>query len=224
MGPVRIAVVSRDRLFCEGLCHMRRSDPAFSAVAVDGENNQSGVIDVDIRVVDVQGGVSLSSGLAADGSGPPVIAVNAPEDDAWAVEALGMGVRGILPRACGADELAKAIRAVHEGGLWAPRAWLSTYVKGRAGTPRPHVDPHAVHELDALLSRREREVFRYAATGMGNKELADRLAISEATVKVHLTRIFRKLGVSGRAELAAAYHGLRLQTVGRSYDVRRKPH
>ena len=53
-----------------------------------------------------------------------------------------------------------------------------------------------------------REVFRYAAAGLGNKEVAGRLAISEATVKVHLTHIFQKLGVRGRAELAAAFHGV----------------
>jgi DNA-binding NarL/FixJ family response regulator len=62
--------------------------------------------------------------------------------------------------------------------------------------------------LEHRLSTRETEVFRHAATGVGNKELADRLAISQATVKVHLTHIFQKLGVQSRAELAAAYHGL----------------
>jgi DNA-binding NarL/FixJ family response regulator len=223
MGLVRIAVVSRDRLYCEGLCQILRRDPTFDVVAVDEEHDSKAATGVDIRVVDVSGGVPLT-GVASDGQGPHVIAVNAPEDDAWAVDMLGAGVRGILSHACGADELAKAIRVVHEGGLWAPRRWLTTYVQGKARPPRQHVDPEAVHELDALLSRREREVFRHAATGMGNKELADRLAISEATVKSHLTRIYRKVGVTGRAELAAAYHGLRLLTTGGSYDVRRKPH
>jgi DNA-binding CsgD family transcriptional regulator len=60
--------------------------------------------------------------------------------------------------------------------------------------------------VDARLSRREREVLRHAATGISNKELAARLDISEATVKVHLTRIFQKLGISSRAALAATYH------------------
>ena len=59
-----------------------------------------------------------------------------------------------------------------------------------------------------LLSEREREVLVHTATGLSNKELADRLGISEGTVKAHLTSIFQKLGVRGRTELAAAYHGI----------------
>ena len=79
--------------------------------------------------------------------------------------------------------------------------------------PSPHsarapAGSSASGPLYALLSHREREVFQHAATGKGNKELAVTLAVSEATIKVHLTRIFQKLGLRGRAELAAADHGL----------------
>src|SRR5207253_2796704 len=62
-------------------------------------------------------------------------------------------------------------------------------------------------EIVDRLSNREREVFRHTAVGLGNKEVATRLSISEATVKVHLTHIFQKLGLRGRGELAAAYFG-----------------
>ena len=51
-------------------------------------------------------------------------------------------------------------------------------------------------------------MFRLAATGLSIMDLADVLHITEATVKVHLTNIFSKLGLRGRAELAAAYHGI----------------
>jgi DNA-binding NarL/FixJ family response regulator len=201
MGPVKIAVVSRDRLLCEGLCQILRGDPSFVVVrSEDGDH-----IEIDIRIVDVTGDAPFPGTGVYDASPPHIIAVNAPEDDAWAIDALNKGVRGILSAASGADELVKAIRVVHEGGLWAARRWLNAYVEKMS-----RADANADHDLARRLSRREREVFRYAATGMGNKELANRLAISEATVKVHLTRIFQKLGVSGRAELAAAYHGLRL--------------
>src|SRR4029453_18938188 len=62
--------------------------------------------------------------------------------------------------------------------------------------------------IERRLSCREQEVLHYAVAGFGNKEVADRLIISEATVKVHLTHIFRKLGLHGRGQLAAAYHGI----------------
>ena len=55
--------------------------------------------------------------------------------------------------------------------------------------------------LDRHLSRREREIFRHAATGLGNKEIAMRLVIGEATVKAHLTSIFQKLGVRNRSQV-----------------------
>ncbi len=79
------------------------------------------------------------------------------------------------------------------------------WTRSKATTERPkpsEPDP------DERLSGREREVYRHTAAGLSNKELADRLSISEATVKVHLTHIFRKLGVRSRGELAAAYFGI----------------
>jgi DNA-binding NarL/FixJ family response regulator len=94
---------------------------------------------------------------------------------------------------------------VHAGSIWARRRWVDaalTWLAAARHRPAPGL------ELHARLSEREREVFRYAAAGLGNKQLAERLYISEATVKVHMTHIFQKLGVTGRAELAAAYHGL----------------
>ena len=96
---------------------------------------------------------------------------------------------------------------VQAGGVWAPRPGHGRMHReahahaGRRAPQRPRLRPPA--EL-----AREREVFRHAATGLSNKEMADRLDISRATVKAHLTQIFQKLGVSGRAQLAAVYHGL----------------
>jgi two-component system, NarL family, nitrate/nitrite response regulator NarL len=118
---------------------------------------------------------------------------------------LKAGARGILTKTSRGEDLVRAIHVVAEGGIWARRRWLSASLQAVISSRHTSALPW---HLDALLSKREREVFHYAAMGMANKALADRLAISEATVKVHLTHIFQKLGVSGRAALAAAYHGL----------------
>jgi DNA-binding NarL/FixJ family response regulator len=138
-----------------------------------------------------------------------VILIGAPDDDEWAVAALGMGARGILTRSASRDDVLQAIAVVRGGGIWARRRWLNAYVqKDAVRLSEESVVGHI--PSDARLSPREEEVFRHAASGAANKELAHRLAISEATVKVHLTRIFQKLGVNGRAELAAVYYGLRV--------------
>ena len=219
MGAVRIAVVNDDRLFCDGLCQILRADPSF-LVSVYGEGIARGHGDVDIRVMDARSDARVSPVVTAcRGLRPHVVVVNAPEDDAWAADALGMGVRGILSRDSGADDLVKAIRVVDEGGIWARRRWLNAYVQRATSVSRQGAELSSGEGVDERLSKREREVLQQAATGAGNKELADRLAISEATVKVHMTRIFQKLGVKGRAELVAAYHRLRIagpQVVRRS--------
>jgi DNA-binding NarL/FixJ family response regulator len=130
-----------------------------------------------------------------------------PREGDTAVDALTAGARGIVYKKEPLSDVAKAVAAVGKGLVWAPRhivvaAWTRT--RSRAAHPETAADPNVA----GRLSDREREVFRYAATGLGNRELADRLSISEATVKVHLTHIFQKLGVHSRGALAAAYFGI----------------
>lgn len=121
------------------------------------------------------------------------------------MNALAAGARGVVWRGAGLDQIVSAIRTVEDGKLWAPRdAVAATWARIK--------DEVAAHRVarDALverLSRREQEVLRQTAAGLANKEVAARLSISEATVKVHLTHIFQKLGVHGRGELVAAYYG-----------------
>jgi DNA-binding NarL/FixJ family response regulator len=112
----------------------------------------------------------------------------------------------LLGKSARPEQLLQALRVVHDGGMWAPRQVMAECIERLTRTSA--ADRSAEPNLARQLSFREREVFRLAATGLSNKEVADRLDISGATVKAHLTQIFQKLGVSGRAQLAAVYHGL----------------
>jgi len=207
MGAIRVAIVGDDRLFRDGLQQILRTDP--SLLVTDENEHASIASDVDVRLIDARFGHLIAEKTIPTGGRPHVIVVNGPDDDAWAADALSAGVRGILERTAGAADLLKAIRVVHDGGIWARRRWLIACVKRAVNTRHEPTPARMPVTLDQRLSKREWEVFRQAATGAGNKELADRLAISEATVKAHMTRIFQKLGVNGRAELAATYYGLR---------------
>ncbi len=205
MGAIRVAIVVDDHLLRDGLQQILRSDPSF--FVIDHTDTALNREDVDIRVVDARGHDSIAEETILNEGRPHVVVVNVPDDDAWAAKALSAGIRGILAHTAGADDLLKAIRVVHDGGIWAGRTWLISCVARAAGAKDESFVAKPSPTVDKCLSRREWEVFRHAATGASNKELADRLAISEATVKVHMTRIFQKPGVNGRAELVAAFYG-----------------
>jgi DNA-binding NarL/FixJ family response regulator len=146
---------------------------------------------------------------------PRVVLVAGRRDDVWGTEAISAGAWGIVYRRAPAESILEAIAAVRQGLVWAPRNLIAAAMVGHLKIAS-HDDAAPKTELDSLLSSREREVFRHAALGLGNRELADLLAISEATVKAHLTHIFQKLGIRRRAQLAAAYHGIFPASVDRS--------
>jgi DNA-binding NarL/FixJ family response regulator len=206
LGTIHLAILSDDHLFCDGLVQVLSEQPDFS-VTTSIAHPELSIAQLarehHLILVDARHETAWSRGRAIP-DGAIVIFVGASEDDAWATMVLAAGARGILTRTANRDDLINAIRVVHAGGIWARRRWLNACVLHVVGASKHRMATQDT--VDTRLSRREREVLQHAATGVGNKELADRLSISEATVKVHLTHIFQKLGVPGRAALAAAYH------------------
>jgi DNA-binding NarL/FixJ family response regulator len=134
-----------------------------------------------------------------------VVMIAAPDDDEWILEALSAGARGVLGRDASTANLLKAIAFVLGGQIWAPRrvlsaAWLTCR---HLAKPEEHRQPSSM--IRERLSTRECEVVQSAAVGLTNKQVAAILGIRPATVKTHLTQIYRKLGLQRRSELAAAY-------------------
>ena len=115
--------------------------------------------------------------------------------------ALHLGVRGLLLKDVTTELLFEAIVCVIAGRYWLGQTLVSDLVE----TVRPLIEPSAVARKPlASLTPRERDVLRMVAAGCSNKEIARQCAISEQTIKHHLTRIFDKVGVSSRLELAMA--------------------
>lgn len=209
-GPkvIAVAVLSDDGAYRDALVEILSRQAQFSTTAVSASAPLAfGPRDVDVLLLDArrEDALPLCATLSREGR-TRILMVGAPDDDLWAAQALDAGARGIFTRDGDAPDLVMAIQFVHEGLIWARRRVITARIDQLATTISAAA--RSVNALEERLSMREREVFRYAATGLGNKQLARRLEISEATVKVHLTHIFQKLGVNGRAELAAAYHGI----------------
>lgn len=204
-GPVTriaVAIVSEHRLFAEGLEKVLAAEPSFSVTANGSpESRQSAAV----IVLDgaEEGALGRCADLARDAR-RPVILVGAEPDDEWALAALRSGARGILLKDAGVDQLVKAVHVVCDGQIWAPNQAVARAL----GLLFSLSDPHAPRGSGpaVLLTPREKEIVRHTLRGLSNKEIADRMAITQATVKAHLTSVFRKLSVRDRIQLVVLYH------------------
>jgi len=115
--------------------------------------------------------------------------------DGEALEALRLGVRGMVLKEQDPQQLLQCARKVLAGGHWieknAASQALEMLLRREAG----------VRELRTVLTPRELDLVRMVCDGLGNEAVAERLAISRGTVKVHLHHIYRKLRIRGRVEL-----------------------
>jgi len=134
-----------------------------------------------------------------------VIVLTAAEDDRDVVRAMRLGARGVVLKQSASDLLLKSIRKVYDGEIWLDNRMTAEVIdafKKSSESGQRREKP--------LLSEREKEIVQLVAQGFRNREIGEKLFISEQTVKNHLHNIFDKLGVSDRLELAlyAIHHRL----------------
>jgi two-component system, NarL family, nitrate/nitrite response regulator NarL len=127
------------------------------------------------------------------------------------VEAVRQGCCGVVPKQTSTELLLKSIRKVHAGEFWLDRMTTAEVIRRLAKKSGNGTSARVgARDQAAALSHREREIVILVAQGFKNKEMAERMFISEQTVKNHLHNIFDKIGVSDRLELAlyAIHHNL----------------
>jgi DNA-binding NarL/FixJ family response regulator len=125
--------------------------------------------------------------------------------DAAILKAISAGAKGCVDEAASVGELVRAIRAVLTGSIWAPRRVLSMFVDQAYRSSE-----HVVFADRRPFTSREKEVLQMLVAGRSNKEIAAPLGIEERTVKAHVAKLFRKVGVSNRVMLSvyATAHSL----------------
>jgi two-component system nitrate/nitrite response regulator NarL len=205
---IRVLVADDTRIHTQLLADALRQDrqlevlssPSNSHELIEAARSQK----VDIFVLSCKFGEEPLSGIEIlrelTASHPTIRAIMLMDSSKkeTIVQAFRAGAKGIFSRQESVETLCKCIRSVHGGQIWANSQQMSFAVEALASSP-------VVRALDAngmsLLSRRELDVVHSLAEGLTNREIAERLGLSQHTIKNYLFRVFDKLGVSNRLEL-----------------------
>jgi DNA-binding NarL/FixJ family response regulator len=161
------------------------------------EQQQPHVVLMDLRMP-VMDGVEATRQLRARMPDVAVVVLTTHADDESVFAALRAGARGYLTKDAGAAEIARAITVVAAG-----QALLDPGVQARLLETLDRAPLAMPQQRPAGLTERETEVLALIAAGLSNSEIAQRLVVSEATVKTHVNRIFARTGVRDRAQAVA---------------------
>jgi DNA-binding NarL/FixJ family response regulator len=133
-----------------------------------------------------------------------VVVLASTPNERQAVFALVAGARGYCDRNISSSLIRKAAEVVQSGEIWIARGVVQFLLKRLSSLTKPDGAPPAEESANVFdpLAPRERQIAQLVASGANNKDIASRLRITEATVKAHLTSVFRKLNVSDRLRLA----------------------
>lgn len=153
----------------------------------------------DILVLDVnfrdRPGLELLRDLRRENLPVKVIIFTNALDDDQTIEALRLGVQGVLLKSMPSHLLPQCIYKVHSGGQWMEKQSLGhafeKLLRREAGARR----------MATILTDRETEIMCLVAQGLSNREIGERLSVGEGTVKVHVHNIYSKLGVNNRVDL-----------------------
>ena len=215
-GDVRILIADDHRLFRDGLKALLKSQSDFDVIGEAGDGDQAVKLTRDLRpdllLLDVnmpRSGLQVVRDLEKESTPSRTILLTAEIAQEDIFKALQYRVQGVVLKDAATEVLFRSIRSVMAGEYWLGRESTSSLID----TLRALVCPseETVKERERFgLTPRERDIVVKVVGGYSNKEIARMLSISEDTVKHHLSRIYDKVGMSSRLELAlfAIHHQL----------------
>ncbi len=200
MSLVRIVLVDDHPVVRAGLRAIIEGQDDLSVVGEAGDlaaaervvaAERPDVVLMDLSLGDGPGGAEVTARLTALAQPPRVLVLTTYDTESDIIRALDAGAQGYLLKDAPPEELWSGIRSVARGETVLASSVAATLVR-RSTSPGP------------LVTEREVEVLELLSRGLGNKEMARELFVSEATVKSHLSHIYTKLGVDTRAGAVAA--------------------
>jgi DNA-binding NarL/FixJ family response regulator len=212
-SKIRIVVADDHPIFRDGLCKLLALEEDFEVIAQAQDGRE--VLEIlqqcepDILLLDLKmpglDGLGTLQRLQQSRNKTRVIVLTASDDKNEFVQAMKLGTSGIVLKQTATELLIKSIRKVHAGEIWLDSHTTAAVIRQFVAAEEPQAPPVAQPSRErerSPLSQREREIVALVAQGFKNKEMAEKMFISEQTVKNHLHNIFDKLGVSDRLELA----------------------
>jgi DNA-binding NarL/FixJ family response regulator len=203
---IRVAVVDDQETVRSGFAALLETQADLQVVGIAGDGAEAidlcreqhpDVVLMDVRMPTMDGLEATRRIVAELGAGARVLMLTTFDLDEYVYEALGAGASGFLLKDATAEALFEAVRVVASGdALLAPsvtRRLIGEFSRLRPSAP---VQPDRLQEL----TPRETEVLRRVAEGLSNREIAERLVLSEETVKTHVSRVLTKLGLRDRAQ------------------------
>jgi len=202
---MRVVIADDHPIVLAGLESLLQREPDIQVVqrCADGVETLRAVAkhEPDVLVLDLRmpraDGLAVLRHMHGERWRTRAVLLAAVVDDDELVEAIRLGVQGIVLKEMAPQFLVECLRQVHLG-----RQWFEQRVVGDAMDKLVR-RAAAAGEMSRLLSRREIEVVRAVARGLRNRQIAERLGIAEGTVKLHLHTVYTKLGVDGRTALLA---------------------
>ena len=201
---IRIVIADDHPVVRRGLAQFIADEDELEVVAecADGESALAAVARYapDVLIVDLSmplvSGLDVLRRLHALPSSPATVLLAGNVSDDEVVEAMRLGVRGVVLKEMAPSLLVACIRKVAAGGTW-----LEKEAVGRTLDKLLRQESSRQKVRD-VLTPREIEIVRMVASGLGNREVGEKLFISEGTVKTHLHSVYEKLGLKGRVHLA----------------------
>lgn len=198
MGPIKVLIVDDQPLICDGISKLLEGEKEIQVIgtAYSGEEaiEKANKLKPDIILMDIRmpgiDGIEATKIIKSNNPSIQIIAISVYEEDELVIQMFQAGAVGYILKDISLENLVKAIKNVYRGNA----------------IINPRISRKLVRMLtedkntDTVLTPREVEILRELARGKSNKEIGEKLYISESTVKTHISHIFQKIGVRSRSE------------------------